>query len=71
MILGVAGQQGWPWSVDLVADPDPILAASSEIVATADSRGPRPLPGLGEPARRVVEAYVPSAWIIDLTRQGD
>jgi len=27
----------WPWTVELVNDPDPILAASSGIIATADS----------------------------------
>ena len=57
--------------MDLVADPDPILAASSEIVATADSAVLDRCQAWVNLARRVVEAYVPSAWIIDLTRQGD
>jgi hypothetical protein len=28
---------GWPWEVELVHDPDPILSQAQEIVATADS----------------------------------
>ena len=32
-----ASRQGWPWSVELVPDPDPILAASDSVVVTADS----------------------------------
>ncbi len=37
IILEIAAHQGWPWTVELVAAPDPLLAATTEIVATADS----------------------------------
>jgi hypothetical protein len=33
----VAEEQGWKWAVTLVPDPDPVLARSAEVIATADS----------------------------------
>ncbi|HBO44395.1 MAG TPA: DUF434 domain-containing protein, partial [Planctomycetaceae bacterium] len=35
ILLEMAAQAGWPWHVELVADPDPILAQSRAVVATA------------------------------------
>jgi hypothetical protein len=37
LIEDLAAQGGWPWEVRLVADPDPLLAETHEVVATADS----------------------------------
>ncbi len=34
----IAQQYGWDWQVELVADPDPILANCEHIVASADSQ---------------------------------
>lgn len=66
IILEIAVQQGWPWTVELVADPDPILAESHEIVATADSVIlDRCGPWLNL-ARRVVEMHVSDARILNL-----
>lgn len=66
VIVEVAGELGQPWRVELVADPDPILAMSEAIVATADSvildRCGRWL----NLARMVVEAEVPEAWVAAL-----
>jgi hypothetical protein len=33
----LAQERHWLWRVELIADPDPVLAASDQIVATADS----------------------------------
>ena len=66
ILLDMAAQRQWPWTVDLVADPDPLLAESPEIVATADSvildRCGRWL----NLARQVVETRVADAWILDV-----
>jgi hypothetical protein len=68
MLVETAKAHGWAWDVQLVTDPDPILAASpaDTIVATADSvildRCPRWFPLAGE----VVRKRVPTAWVIDL-----
>lgn len=66
-ILEVAAAAGWPWRVELVPDPDPVLAAADVTVATADSavldEGPRWL----NLARIVVAAEAPDAWVVDLS----
>ncbi len=66
VMLEVAAAHGWPWQVELVPNPDKVLEVAGEIVATADGgildQGPRWL-NLG---RRVVEASVPSPWVVDL-----
>jgi hypothetical protein len=36
-MLELAAARGWTWDVRLVADPDPVLAASTGIVVSADS----------------------------------
>jgi hypothetical protein len=36
-ILALAAAHGWEWQVELVFNPDSILAEANEIVATADS----------------------------------
>ena len=37
MIEAVAAERGWSWSVELVHDPDPLLAASTLPVVTSDA----------------------------------
>lgn len=37
LLLEIAAANDWPWQVELVPDPDRILAVSSAIVASADS----------------------------------
>ena len=57
--------RGWSWHVELVPDPDPVLAASAAIVATADSVIlDRCGPWLNL-ARRTVAVYVPTAQVIE------
>jgi hypothetical protein len=66
VILELAATHSWPWTVELVPSPDPELAASPGVVATADSiildRCQRWL----NLARHVVATMVPTAWVIDL-----
>ena len=64
IIVDVAARHGWPWTVELVADPDPVLAGATEIVATADSVI---LDGCGRwlnLARYVVEERVADAHVV-------
>lgn len=67
MMLDLAEVEGWPWIVELVANPDPLLKASEHTVVTADSAildaGGRWL----NLARHVVEEGVENPWWIDLT----
>lgn len=62
----LAAERGWPWVVELVPNPDPLLAASSEIVTTADGGILDQGPAWLSLARWVVERSVPEAWIVDL-----
>jgi len=65
IILEVAAQHDWNWTVELVPDPDPLLSEATIIVATADSVI---LDRCGlwlNLARRVVEAHVPGSNVID------
>jgi len=66
IILEVTRAAGWPWHVELVADPDPILAESEAIVVTADSVILDRCGHWLNLARMVVEAEVPEAWLITL-----
>jgi hypothetical protein len=67
VVLEAAKERGADWSVELVDDPDPILARSAEIVVTADSAildgGPLWL----NLARVVIETACPGAITIDLS----
>jgi hypothetical protein len=77
MMRQVGEERGWwgatAWEVELVPDPDPVLAMSAEIVATADSvilDGARNPKGTGSPAwfnlaAHVVREGVPGARVVD------
>ena len=62
-----AAGPGRDWRVELVFDPDPILSAAAEVVATADSvildRCARWTPL----AHSVIEACIPEAFLVDLS----
>ncbi|MEM7353749.1 MAG: DUF434 domain-containing protein [Acidobacteriota bacterium] len=65
-MLELAEAEGWPWQVELVPNPDKILAVATEIIATADGGILDAGPAWLNLARRVVEAAVPSAWVVAL-----
>jgi hypothetical protein len=74
MMLQLAARHRWPWSVTLVPDPDPILARSPMLIATADSiiLDSRGATGSG-PARHwinltemIISRHVPGAVIVPL-----
>lgn len=71
LILQRAEERGWPWGVELSFNPDPILASSPEVVATADAgildHGVRWL----NLARSVLSASVPDRFEVDLSRPAD
>ena len=59
----LAAAAGWPWRVELVADPDACCAAADQIVATADSVILDRAAAWFNLAR-TVDPHVPQAWII-------
>ncbi|MGM0578403.1 MAG: DUF434 domain-containing protein [Myxococcota bacterium] len=62
-----AEARGWRWEVDLVPDPDPLLAQADAVVATADSVILDGCDRWLNLARRVVEERVSDPWIVDLS----
>ena len=61
----LASQHGWSWTVDLVPDPDPLLAAARDAAATADSGILDLCRAWLNLARLVIDRCVPDAWIVD------
>jgi hypothetical protein len=66
ILLDVAARSSWPWNVELVVDPDPILATASLPVATADSAVLDRCAQWVNLAGAVVKAHVPAARLVDL-----
>jgi hypothetical protein len=59
-------RHGWPWQARLVADPDPILQRTSQVVATSDSVILDAAAHWFDLASAVIERVVPHAWCLDL-----
>jgi hypothetical protein len=70
-ILGLGDQAELDWDVQLVPDPDPVLAASDRIVASADSAVLDQCPRWVNLAREAVSRYVPQANVLDLSPEAD
>ena len=61
-----AAAHGWPWTVEIVPNPDAVLLQSGEIICTADSvilDGDVRWLNL---AREIVAPNVPNAYVVDL-----
>lgn len=67
IMLQVAAERGWRWHVELVRDPDDILAATGELVATADSGILDRCRHWTNLVREVIEEHVPEAVVVDLS----
>ena len=65
IMINLAREHGWDWTIELVPDPDPVLADSPEIVVTADSQILDRCAGWCSLARSIVETRIDTAWIID------
>ncbi len=67
MLQELADQRGWPWHVEVVPDPDRVLAGSDQIVATADSQILDAVKRWFNLARATIAGGVPDVWLVDLT----
>jgi hypothetical protein len=65
-LLELAGTRGWDWTVDLVFNPDKVLAESAQIVATTDSVILDRCHRWFNLVRWVIAGHVPRAWVVDL-----
>ncbi len=66
LMLDLAAERGWPWTVELVPNPDKILAVAEETIVTADGGILDKGPAWFNLARFVVEGSVPTAWVVEL-----
>jgi len=62
----LAAARGWPWRVELVPSPDAVLAATGEIIATADSAVLDRCRHWFNLGRAAVDRHVPQARVIPL-----
>jgi hypothetical protein len=65
LILETAAGARQDWTVDLVFNPDPILCAASEVVATSDSAILDRCEAWIALSRAIVEKYVDAAFIVE------
>ncbi len=68
IILGVAGEAGWPWQVEMVTNPDKVLSAAEQIVSSADHAILDRCEKWFNLARLVIAEQVPQARVVDLGR---
>jgi hypothetical protein len=66
----IAAASGWPWRIELAANPDALLSAAPEIVASADSVILDRCAAWWNLAAGAIRQEAPRAWIADL-RPGD
>ncbi len=68
----IARRCGWSWQVELVPDPDRILAAAGTncVIATADSVLLDQCHRWLNLARLVIEQSVPDAWVVEFSKRG-
>jgi hypothetical protein len=66
ILLDATAGRGWPWDVELVADPDRVLADVSGPIVTADSAVLDHCAAWVNLAREIVATCVPQARLVDL-----
>jgi hypothetical protein len=67
LILKVAAEHGWNWQVDLVMNPDKVLAQTNQVVATADSAILDQCARWVNLTRCVIDSRVGGAKLLDLS----
>ena len=67
IILDIAAQQGWNWTVELVPDPDRVLMASDDVVASSDSEILNRCRNWCNLAREIISTCIPNAYVVELT----
>ena len=66
MLHQISRDNRWPWQVQLVPDPDPLLIRSPHPVASSDSQILNAADRWFDLARSAIEQFVPQAWRVDL-----
>jgi hypothetical protein len=62
----LAAERNWPWQIELVQNPDEVLAATAEIIVTADSVVLDRCQQWFNLTREVVDRHIPHANVVPL-----
>ena len=62
----LAEEHDWPWSAELVPDPDGVLSTLTELIASSDSAILDRCEAWNPLTREVITTKVPDAWIVSL-----
>jgi hypothetical protein len=62
----LARERGWPWRIELVPNPDAVLATAAEIIVTADSVVLDQCRQWFNLTREVIDRHIPSAHIVPM-----
>ena len=68
-INGLAHEQGWPWSVGVVFNPDSEIVGSSSIAITSDATILDHVDRWVDLKSHLLAKRIPEAWLIDLSFQ--
>jgi hypothetical protein len=63
----LAAENHWPWTVDLVPNPDPLLAASPSLISTADSVILDACTHWFDLVAEVLSRHIPTPRLVDLS----
>jgi hypothetical protein len=66
IIMEVATEAGWSWQVELVTNPDRVLAGAEQVVSSSDHAILDRCQRWVNVARHVIETEVPKAWVVEL-----
>lgn len=66
LLRELAEQHGWPWTVELVPNPDAVLRESSHPCITADSEILDRCTGWINLATWIIADRIPDAWVVNL-----
>jgi len=65
-IADLAGQRNWPWTVEIVFNPDASIVVSSEVAITSDSSILDRVSRWWDFKSYLVQRAIPDAWMLDL-----
>jgi hypothetical protein len=71
VMIELAKEHGWDWTIELVPNPDAVLVESDRVAATADSAVMDRCPAWCNLGREIVARFVPGAVVLDLAVGSD
>jgi hypothetical protein len=69
ILLEIAREERWTWEIDLVPDPDPLLASATVCIATADSEILNRAQTWLNLVDLLVRDNLPQVWLIELAAE--